>query len=101
MRAKDIGDENEFVFHANGTRRARLLAEIACGAHELGVRIAHLVLTQTPTAVFVDEVLTCESVVDGAATAASAQRTRTETHAPKASDRRSPVRNGGIATLVT
>ena len=98
MRPEHISDEHELVFAADRTRRARFFAEVACRTHEFGMRIAHLVLTKATSSILVDEVLARETMVDGPATT---QRTRTETHAPKASDRISPVRNGALGTLGT
>jgi hypothetical protein len=77
---KDVRHEDELVLDADGARRARLFTEVPCRAHEFGVRVAHLVLAQTTTAVFVDEVLASESVVDGTRTVSTAQRTCTERH---------------------
>jgi hypothetical protein len=42
-------------------------ADVLRGSDELGVRIAHLVLAQTPTPVLVDEMLAGEAMVDLAA----------------------------------
>jgi len=98
VRAEHIGHENEFVFTTDGTNGARFFAEVASRAHEFRMRVAHLVLTQAATTVFVDEVLTSETMVNGTTTT---QRTCTETHGPKASDGISPDRNGAQGTLET
>ena len=98
VRAEHVGNENEFVVATDGTNGARFFTEVARCAHELRVRVAHLVLTQAAATVFVDEVLSSETVIDGTA---AAQRTRTETHATKASDGISLDRNGARGTLET
>ena len=75
---KDVRDEHEFVLDADGARGAGLFAEVARSAHEFWVRVAHLVLTQATATVFVDEMLACQAMIDGARAVSTAQRTRTE-----------------------
>jgi len=62
--AKGVGDQDQMVVGANGAFHPRLFPKVLGRTHEFGVRITYLVDAQASAAVFIDEVLACESVVD-------------------------------------
>jgi len=64
VRAKGVGDQDQMVIGADGALHPRLFPKIPCCAHEFGVRITYLVDAQAAPAVFIDEVLACQTVVD-------------------------------------
>ncbi len=69
-RTKDIGDEDQFVVLADGAVLAGGLSDFPGCANQFRVGVADFVLRQAALLKFRDEVLTRESVIDLAASAA-------------------------------
>ena len=81
-----VGDEAQLLFTADRARDGGRCADIACSPNQLRMRVAHLILTQAPTVVLVDQVPTREPVVDHPARTAQgtcAERLGTERHDAK------------------
>ena len=64
VRAKGIGHQDQLVVGANGALHPRLFPKVPCRAHEFRVSVTYLVDAEATPAVFVDEVLACQTVVD-------------------------------------
>jgi len=64
VRAKGISDQDQAVVGADGALHPRLFPKVLGRTHEFGVRIADLVDAEAATAIFIDEVLARQAVVD-------------------------------------
>lgn len=62
--AKGIGHQNQTVVGADRAFDPRFFPKVPCGTHEFGMRVTDLVDAEAAAAVFIDEVLARESVVD-------------------------------------
>jgi hypothetical protein len=62
--AKDIGNENNVDFFADGTDGLRRFSDVASSTDEFGVSVADRVFTDASLLHFVDERSACKLVVD-------------------------------------
>jgi hypothetical protein len=76
--SKDIGDENNVDFLANGTDGLRRFSDVASCTNELWVSVADGVFTDASLLHFVDERSACKLVVDDSRV--TSQHVNGETH---------------------
>jgi hypothetical protein len=65
-RTKHIGDKHDVVIDANWAAHFGLVAKVACRAHQIWMRVTHLIFAQAPTTKFVDQRTTRKAMVDDA-----------------------------------
>ena len=95
-----IGDQSQFGISADWARQAGRCTHVAGGANEFGMGIANLVLAKPTATKLVDQMASCQTMVDNRCRAA--QRVERERHsASLPTGRESPIAASQPATLVS